>query len=190
MDFSEVLKRRTIRQFTQEPLKKEDLRAILNAARLASCASNKQRLRYLVATESSLVAKILPHTAYAALVQPHRDPVPGRTSPTAFIAVICNCEPGPLLHADAGAAIQSMEFAAWERGIGCCWIGSHQREKVAELLGLDHPGRILYLVALGCPAESPVCEDIEDGAVTNYYLDDKNTLHVPKLTVDAVTKWC
>ena len=60
MDFSEVLKRRTIRQFTQEPLKKEDLCAILNAARLASCASNKQRLRYLVATESSLVAKILP----------------------------------------------------------------------------------------------------------------------------------
>ena len=86
MDFSEVLKRRTIRQFTQEPLKKEDLCAILNAARLASCASNKQRLRYLVATESSLVAKILPHTAYAALVQPHRDPVPGRTSPTVFIA--------------------------------------------------------------------------------------------------------
>ena len=83
MDFSEVLKRRTIRQFTQEPLKKEDLCAILNAARLASCASNKQRLRYLVATESSLVAKILPHTAYAALVQPHRDPVPGRTSATA-----------------------------------------------------------------------------------------------------------
>ena len=126
MDFSEVLKRRTIRQFTQEPLKKEDLCAILNAARLASCASNKQRLRYLVATESSLVAKILPHTAYAALVQPHRDPVPGRTSPTAFIAVVCNCEPAPLLHADAGAAIQSMEFAAWERGIGCCWIGFAQ----------------------------------------------------------------
>ena len=129
MDFSEVLKRRTIRQFTQEPLKKEDLCAILNAARLASCASNKQRLRYLVATESSLVAKILPHTAYAALVQPHRDPVPGRTSPTVFIAVVCNCEPGPLLHADAGAAIQSMEFAAWERGIGCCWVGSHKRAR-------------------------------------------------------------
>lgn len=139
MDFSEVLKRRTIRQFTQEPLKKEDLCAILNAARLASCASNKQRLRYLVATESSLVAKILPHTAYAALVQPHRDPVPGRTSPTVFIAVVCNCELGPLLHADAGAAIQSMEFAAWERGIGCCWIGSHKREKIADVLGLEHP---------------------------------------------------
>ncbi|MGN0869554.1 MAG: nitroreductase family protein, partial [Victivallales bacterium] len=91
---------------------------------------------------------------------------------------------------DAGAAIQSMEFAAWERGIGCCWIGSHKREKVADVLGLEHPDRILYLVALGYPAESPVCEDVEDGAVTNYYLDDKNTLHVPKLTVDAITKWC
>ena len=139
MDFSEVLKRRTIRQFTQEPLKKEDLCAILNAARLASCASNKQRLRYLVATESSLVAKILPHTAYAALVQPHRDPVPGRTSPTVFIAVVCNCEPGPLLHADAGAAIQSMEFAAWERGIGCCWIGSHKRKRSRTCLDWSIP---------------------------------------------------
>ena len=190
MEFAELLKRRTIRQFTQEPLTREDLRAVLNAARLASCASNKQRLRYLVATGPELVNRILPHTAYAALVRPHRDPVPGKSAPVAFIAAVCTCEPGPLLHADAGAAIQSMEFAAWERGIGCCWIGSHKREKIADVLGLEHPDRILYLVALGYPAESPVCEDVGDGAVTNYYLDDKNTLHVPKLTVDAITKWC
>lgn len=190
MEFAELLKRRTIRQFTQEPLTKEELRAILNAARLASCASNKQRLRYLVATEPELVGRILPHTAYASLVRPHRDPVPGRTAPVAFIAVLCSCEPGPLLHADAGAAIQSMEFAAWERGIGCCWIGSHKREAVAEILNVPEPERILYLVALGHPAESPVSEDVTDESDISYYLDSLNTLHVPKLTVDAITKWC
>ena len=190
MEFAELLKRRTIRQFTQEPLTKEDLRAILNAARLASCDSNRQRLRYLVATEPELVERILPHTAYASLVRPHRDPVPGRTAPVAFIAVLCSCEPGPLLHADAGAAIQSMEFAAWERGIGCCWIGSHKREAVAEILDVAEPERILYLVALGHPAESPVSEDVTDESDISYYLDSRNTLHVPKLTVDAITKWC
>lgn len=118
MDFSEVLKRRTIRQFTQEPLKKEDLCAILNAARLASCASNKQRLRYLVATESSLVAKILPHTAYAALVQPHRDPVPGRTSPTVFIAVVWQQRAGAA--APCGCGSGDPEY-------GVCRMGARDR---------------------------------------------------------------
>lgn len=189
MDFSEVLKRRTIRQFTQKPVGKKELRAILNAARLASCASNKQRLRYIAATDTELVEQLLPLTAYAGLIRPRRDPVPGKTAPTAFLAVLCTCDPGPLLHADAGAAIQSMEFAAWERGIGTCWLGSFQREETAQLLGVEHPERILYLVALGYPAETPVCEDIEDETATAYYLDSNNTLHVPKLTVDAITDW-
>lgn len=189
MDFQEILTRRTIRRFKQKPLSESDFRAILNAARLASCAANQQRLRYIVARSPEWVARILPLTAYAALVKPHRDPVPGVNAPVAFIAVTATEEPSPHLYADAGAAIQSLEFAAWERSIGCCWLGAFDRKKVAPLLEVKDPDRLLYLVALGYCAESPILEEIQADGSTHYFLDSNDVLHVPKWAVDAITEW-
>ena len=108
MEFKELLKRRTIRKFDQKPLNKSDILAMVEAARLASCASNRQRLRYIAVLSPEKVAAILPHTFYAALVKPRRNPVPGVTSPTAFIAVTATEAPSQHLYADAGAAIQSI----------------------------------------------------------------------------------
>ena len=189
MEFKELLKRRTIRKFDQKPLNKSDILAMVEAARLASCASNRQRLRYIAVLSPEKVAAILPHTFYAALVKPRRNPVPGVTSPTAFIAVTATEAPSQHLYADAGAAIQSIEFAAWERGIGCCWLGSFVADKIAAAVDFPDPERIIYLVALGCPAENPVAEDIPADGDAKYYLDGNDTLHVPKFTVEALTRW-
>ena len=46
MEFSALLKRRrTIRLFEQKAVADETLAALVDAARVASCASNKQRLK-------------------------------------------------------------------------------------------------------------------------------------------------
>ena len=176
MEFSEVLKRRTIRLFRQERIPAEAIKAMVDAARKASCASNKQRLRYIAVQSQDLVEKILPYTAYAGLVQPRRNPVKGETAPTAFLAVYCTETPSPHLYADAGAAIQSIEFAAWERGIGCCWLGSFKPGEVAELLELPEAEKLIYLVALGYPAEDPVEEEVSAEGCVKYYLDEKTQL--------------
>lgn len=189
MEFQKLLARRTIRKFSQKPVEKADIAAMIEAARCASCASNRQRLRYIAVLSPEKVAAVLPHTFYAALVKPRRTPVPGQTSPTAFLAVTATEKPSPHLYADAGAAIQSIEFAAWERGIGCCWLGSFLPEKVAPILDFPDPERIVYLVALGYPAENPVAEDIPADGDAKYYLDGNDTLHVPKFTVEALIRW-
>lgn len=189
MDFKDLLKRRTIRVFDQKPVPEDDLRALIDAARLASCGANSQFLRYVVVRDPAAVAAILPNTAYAARVKPRRDPVPGRTSPPVFIAVTAAGPERGVLFADAGAAIQSIEFAAWNRGLGCCWIGSFNREQVHRILKLAENTLLLYLVAVGFPGEQPVGEDIGANGDVAYYLDDENTLHVPKFTVDAITRW-
>ena len=189
MDSKELFLRRTIRRFRQEPLPEEAIREILDAARQASCAANLQRLRYVAVTNPGLVAAMLPNLAFGMMVNPRRQPTAGVNSPMAYIVVCCDCEPGASLHADAGAAIQSMELAAWGQGIGCCWLGSHKAEPVAQLLGLEHPERILYVVALGYPAEDPCREDVQAGDSVKYYLDDADRIHIPKYTVDAVTTW-
>lgn len=189
MELKDLLKRRTIRKFDQKPLDQADILAMIEAARCASCASNRQRLRYIAVLSPEKVAAILPHTFYAALVKPRRVPVPGVTSPTAFIAVTATEAPSSHLYADAGAAIQSIEFAAWERGIGCCWLGSFIPEKVAPILGFPDPGRIVYLIALGYPAETPVSENIPADGDAKYYLDGQDRLHVPKFTAEALLQW-
>ena len=189
MEFSEVLKRRTIRLFRQEAVPEEAIVKMIDAARKASCASNKQRLRYIAVRSRDLTDAILPHTAYAGLVQPRRNPEKGKTAPAAFLAVCCTEVPSAHLYADAGAAIQSIEFAAWEEGIGCCWLGSFRKETVAEILGLPDAEKLIYLVALGYPAEDPLEEEVSAQGDVKYYLDEENRLHVPKYSVDAILQF-
>ncbi len=189
MDFHSLLVRRTIRRFNQTALAKADFIALIDAARRASCAANRQRLRYIAVCSPEKVNAILPLTRYAALVAPKRNPEAGVTAPTAFLAVTATEKPSPHLYADAGAAIQSLEFAAWERGIGCCWLGSFDQTRSAEILEIPEPERLLYLVALGYPAEVPCLEDIPADGDPKYYLDAQDTLHVPKYTVDALLSW-
>ena len=192
MELEQALKeRRTVRKFTQEPLSDEILRALIDAARLASCARNDQRLRYAVVRTPEKVKALFPLTAWAGAVAPRRDPVPGVSAPTAFIAVLGKRSEAQtaLLQADCGAAIQTLQLAAWGRGIGCCWMGAIDREAIRRLLELPEELSVLYVVALGYMAERPVSEDVEDPAQVKYYLDDDDLLHVPKLSVDALACW-
>ena len=191
MDICETLrKRRTIRRFMQKTIPDGDLRALIDAARLASCAANMQRLRFVVVRTMPLVNIVLANTKWAARVQPRRNPKAGETGPSAFIAVTMPSTANDVhIYADAGAAIQSMQLAAWGRGIGCCWIGSVNFPEVEKLLEIGDARKLIYLVALGYPAEAPTSEDVSKPEEIPYYLDEQDTLHVPKLTVDAVSTW-
>lgn len=190
MEFAAALNgRRTIRRFKQIPVKEAEIRLMLNAARLSPCAGNMQPLRYVIIQEQKLVSMIFENTAWAGLVKPHRNPEPGITAPLTFIAVVGPRENSNILHADAGAAIQSMMLTAYSLGIGCCWLGAFKRESVDMILDLPEKSSVIYLVAVGYPAESPVQEDIDAGMSEKYYLDAADVLHVPKFSVDTIAEW-
>lgn len=188
MDFKEILQiRRTVRLFRQCPVDKTVLLELVNAARLASCAVNKQHLRYIIVRTPEVVNKILEYTAWAALVAPHRTPAAGESAPAAFI-VMTTTESVPSNHAyaDAGAAMQSLEFAAANAGLGCCWLGSADRQKIGQLLECSG---ILYLAAVGYPAEAPAYTDIPAAADTAYYLDEDGRLTVPKIQLADLVRF-
>jgi len=184
-----LLQRRTIRLYRQEPISETDLRYMIDAARLTSCAANLQRLRFVVVRTPSLVNQVLGYTAWAAYVRPARTPKAGESGPAAFIGVIGPRDSNALVHADAGAAIQSMQLAAWTRGLGCCWIASVEREPVEKLLDIPVEQSLLYVVAVGYPAEQPVSEDVSEKDDRKYYLDEQGTLHVPKISLEDVSRW-
>lgn len=188
MEFEQALKqRRTIRFYEQKAVSRDDVRDLLEAARVTSSAGNLQKLRYVVVQEPQLAEALFKETAYAALVKPRRNPVWGVTAPQTFIVVNCPAPVGPMNYADAGAAIQSMQLAATAKGLGCCWLGAINKPNIHKLLDLAETTEVLFVLAVGYPAESPVMETATSGVA--YYLDEANTLHVPKLPVDAVTQW-
>jgi nitroreductase len=48
-----------------------------------------------------------------------------------------------------------MVLAAWSLGVGSCWIGSFNEQKIKELLKIPEDWKIVALVTFGYPAETP-----------------------------------
>ncbi len=189
MDFQDIIaQRRTVRLFRQQPVEREKIRAVLHAATQASCGVNRQPLRYIVVEKPGAVHSILAHTRWAALFDGQRTPVWQESAPAVFIVMVSTEAPSPLLYMDSGAAAMSIELAACDQGLGCCWLASFDPEHLKLDLDLDQNLTIPSLLALGYPAETPQSVAIEAGAPTRYYLDG-DTLTVPKYTVDAITRW-
>lgn len=187
MDVIQAIKeRRTIRRFKQIPLEKTTIAKLIDAGRMASCGANMQRVRYIVVQERELLENIFAHTAWGGAVRPKRNPVLGVSSPMAFLVLTSSKGDASV---DAASAITNIQLAAWELGIGCCWIGAYKKEPVDALLGLDGDVKSIFLVALGVPDECPEAEDITLEEDQKYYLDDNDKLHVPKYTVESITEW-
>jgi nitroreductase len=48
-----------------------------------------------------------------------------------------------------------MVIAAWALGVGSCWIGDFNQEKVKKLLSIPESWNVVAHVTFGYPAEKP-----------------------------------
>jgi nitroreductase len=176
--------RRTIRQFRPERLPDELLRDLVDTARLAPSASNKQPLEFVVVSDPVVCQKIYPHLRWAAYIKPAGDPKPGQ-EPTSYVIVLVNSRIRDSAYEwDSGAAIENMIITAWSKGVGSCWLLSIEREKIREVLGIPDFYMIDSALALGYPAEEPQVEDLSDSV--EYWKDEQGRLHVPKRRLQDV----
>jgi len=51
--------------------------------------------------------------------------------------------------------MQNMVIAAWALGVGSCWIGAFDENKVKESLKVPDKWKVVALLTLGYPAEQP-----------------------------------
>jgi len=179
-----ILSRRSIRQFKPTPISRNILVRTVNAGRLAPSAANLQPLEFIAVEEEGLRSKVFPCLKWAAYIAPEGDSKPGQ-EPQAYVVILVNNrvrEKG--FEWDVGAAVENMILAAWEEGIGSCWLLSVDRDNLRSLLQIPEHFRIDSVLALGYPAESPVIEDMKDSV--EYWKDEKGRLHVPKRRLDDV----
>jgi len=185
MNFYElILSRRSIRQFKSKPISKDILEKLVNAARLAPSAANRQPLEFIVVDEEEMGRKIFSCLKWAAYIAPQGDPRPGH-EPVAYIVILVNTgikERG--YEYDAGAAIENIILAAWEQGVGSCWLLSVERDKIQDILKIPMTYKIDSVIALGYPDEEPIAEIMEDSV--KYWKDSTGRLHVPKRKLEDI----
>ena len=179
-----ILSRRSIRQFRQDPLSRETLQKLANAARLAPSGANRQPLEFVVVDKDKIKSELFPSLKWAGYISPQGNPKPGY-EPTAYIIVLANTTIRAKGYEwDVGAAVEHIILTAWEEGIGSCWIASVDREHVRRTFKIPETYQIDSVVALGYPAEQPTVEDLVDSV--EYWKDENDQLHVPKRTLKSV----
>ena len=48
-----------------------------------------------------------------------------------------------------------MVIAAWTMGVGSCWIGDFNENRIKQLLKIPNQWKVVALISFGYPAEQP-----------------------------------
>lgn len=142
--FSAIKKRRSIREFTGEPIPTEALEIIVDAGRLAPSGNNQQPWDFIIVTDRSILQRLRKAASWSA-------------DAAAMIVVVVDpstkywCE-------DGSAAIENMLLAATALGYGTCWLEGDTQPHVAEfklLLNIPEHLQLLTLIPIGIPINWP-----------------------------------
>jgi nitroreductase len=169
---------RSVRRFKESvSVSLEDLRDIIEAASLAPCASNLQRLRYSIVTGGRERDQLFRGLGWAGYLTDWQGPGEGER-PRAYIVISSPAgEERSFTGIDTGIAAAYIVLAARERGLGSCILLSFSRESVAEI-ACTPDVRPELVIALGVPGEEIVLERYFGSA--KYYRDSAGRHHVPK----------
>lgn len=127
-------------------MEKNQLEEVVNCGRMAATARNEQPWEFVVIRERSRLNAVAALTDYGKFI----------AQAAACIAVFCK-ETKYYLE-DGAAAVQNMMVGAYALGIGTCWVAGDKKpyaRTVAELLNVPGNYKLIALVALGYPAETP-----------------------------------
>jgi nitroreductase len=143
-----VKNRRSYRFFKQEMPQKEEIKQIINAGRLAPTWANKQGVEYIIVQEEETVNQI-----WKAIGQGDKF----NNAPMFIVGIIPESGSGknkngePYYPVDFGICFEHIMLAATAEGLGTCWIGFFDEDKIKEILNIPDKYRVLGLTPLGYP---------------------------------------
>jgi nitroreductase len=153
--FEAMMTRRSVRKFEKTPVDDKLVGVMLYMATQSPSAGNVQEWEFVVVKDGDLKKKI----ADAALNQDFLVDAP------VVIVVCANLEKislkyrnrGELLYSiqDTANAAMSILLSAHALGLGSCWIGSFDEERVKDILELPEKLRPLVVLPVGYTAEQP-----------------------------------
>ena len=148
MDIVEAIrKRKSVREFMKKPIDQKVLMKVLEAARLAPSAKNRQEWRFVIVKDYERRSRI----AQAANGQSFVGKAP-------VVIVACGIFDGyvmscgqPSYPIDVAIALDHISLTAVKYGLGSCWIGAFNEKKVKEILEIPKDVRVVELMPIGYP---------------------------------------
>jgi nitroreductase len=150
-----IKSRASVRSFRPDDVPEQAIVEILEAAVQAPCAGNIQEWRFVV-VRNPVNRKRLAEASFEQAV----------VAKAPVLVVVCSDlgeiggaygERGKNLYSvqDASCAANTIMLAAWDKGIGSCWVGSFNEQKVKDILVLPSHVRPLAIIPMGYPASKP-----------------------------------
>lgn len=139
-----IRKRRSVREYTGDPIPREDLEIIVDAGRLAASGGNQQPWDFVVVTDSAMIKKLKIAAEWM-------------DKAGAIIAVVLDPTSRWWIE-DGAAAVENILIAATALGYGSCWLEGYTlplEKQFKELLRIPDDRRLLTLIPLGVPARWP-----------------------------------
>jgi nitroreductase len=154
LDFFEVIDRRfSVRSFQSAPVENRQLQAILEAANSAPSAGNLQAFEVVVIRDTGRKRQL----AKASLDQSFIAEAP------LALVFLANPDRNRAKYGSRGAELYSVQdttiastyaqLAATATGLGTCWVGAFNEDKVREIVGAPASWRPVAILPLGVPAE-------------------------------------
>jgi len=169
-----IQKRRSIRKFKPEPVPRELIDELLEAARLAPSATNRQPWRFQVVTDPDLKKQIFEEASFRQhQVQEAPAIVICGSELLTFVKGHPLAPPDshyygaesenwddikgfiPDAHMNTAIAVEHMVLMATSLGLGTCWVQAIRFGQLAKILGWSRHVVPHAILAVGYPDESP-----------------------------------
>jgi len=149
-----LLKRHSIRRYTDQPLAPEDVKTILEAGLLAPSSKSARPWQFVVVEDKATLERLGQcKTAGAA----------GFRSAVLAVVIVADPERSDVFVEDVSVAAIMMQLQAEALGIGSCWVqirnrfspdGQPAEEMVQNLLGIPASYPVVCILTFGYSAET------------------------------------
>ncbi|MFH1055003.1 MAG: nitroreductase family protein [Candidatus Altiarchaeota archaeon] len=168
MELSDCIRgRRSVRQYMEKPVEAEKVQAILDAAAMAPTARNTQQWRFTVVEKREEIKRLSEETKMnlgllgrgldlAELISSKDDTI----FYSAPLLILVSAKRGDKwAHIDCGIAAENMMLAAYDMGLGSCYIGFanslNNDRKILMELAVPEDYEIIAPLIFGYPKKQP-----------------------------------
>ena len=152
-----MLKRRSVRKFTDETVSDADVNELMHAAMSGPSACNKMPWHFYVVKDPEALEKLRGAAHYSKIDAPLAVVVAGNLTKALPLSL------AEFWVQDCSAATENILLRVTSLGLGAVWCGihpqKHAEKKVREALGMPVYHVPLNIIYIGHPAEEPDARD-------------------------------
>lgn len=157
-----IRKKRDVRDYNDSEIPLPVLMKILEAGRLSGSAMNRQPWSFILIRDKNLLKRIAQLSPTGQFIK----------NVPAAIAIATDSS-NAFHEIDCGRCVQNMMLAAWNEGVGSCWIAGLDRPEISKMLELPENKYLLTIIPLGYPEQYSVTGKKRRNAISDVAFSEK-----------------